>query len=190
MKTFQYLLTLAIASFTLAACGSNGEQQVESAADKAEAATAAKAEQRDEGLATKAGSPFRFQYSVIGTPIVGSPVAVDLKIFSSLGAVPVDLEYRITDPSALVLHELQPAQLRKEMAANDEFISERVTVIPQRDGRIYLNIHASVEVEGGSRTQSIAIPLAVGPVSTELVQTGELQTDPETGERISVGTED
>ena len=189
MQTFQYFLTLAIASFALAACGSNGEQPAESTAAKAEAATATKAERGTESLATKAGSPFRFQYTVIGTPIVGSPVAVDLKIFSSLGAVPVHLEYRVTDPSALALHESQPAQLRKEMAANDRFISERVTVIPQRDGRIYLNIHASVEVEGGTRTQSIAIPLAVGPVSTEVVQSGELQTDPETGERISVGTE-
>jgi hypothetical protein len=190
MKTIRYILTLAIALLTLAACGSNGEQQADSAAVKTDTETAAKAEQRAEGVATKAGSPFRFQYSVIGTPIVGSPVAVDLKIYSSLGAVPVDLEYRITDPSALALHESQPAQLRKEMAANDEFVSERVTVIPQRDGRIYLNIHASVDVEGGTRTQSIAIPLAVGPVSTELVESGELQTDPETGERISVGTED
>ena len=190
MKTIPYFLTLAITSFTLAACGSNGEQPAETSVDKADTATSAKAEQLTDGVATKAGSPFRFQYSVIGTPIVGSPVAVDLKIYSSLGAVPVDLEYRITDASALVLHESQPAQIRKEMAASDEFVSERVTVIPQRDGRIYLNIHASVDVEGGTRTQSIAIPLAVGPVATDLVQTGELQTDPETGERISVGTED
>lgn len=188
MKTFQNLLTFAIASCVLVACG--GGQPAGDGAAKTETVAAAKAEPNFESVASKAGSPFRFQYSVIGTPIVGSPVALDLKIYSSLGNVPVDLEYRITDPSALMLHESQPGRLRKEMAVDDEYISERVTVIPQRDGRIYLNIHASVEVEGGTRTQSIAIPLAVGPVSSEPVSEGEVQTDPETGERISVQTQD
>ena len=184
MKTFHKLLTLAIASCALVACG--GGTPTDDGVTKTEPVAASKAEPDFEGVANKAGSPFRFQYSVIGAPIVGSPVALDLKIYSSLGNVPVDLEYRITDPSALMLHESQPARLRKVMAADDEFISERVTVIPQRDGRIYLNIQASVEVEGGTRSQSIAIPLAVGPVSTEIVEEGEVQTDPETGERIRV----
>lgn len=188
MKTLQNFLTLAIISCALAAC--SGGQPTDDGAAQADAVTVSKAEPNVEGVASKAGSPFRFQYSVIGTPIVGSPVALDLRIYSSFGNVPVDLEYRITDPSALMLHESQPGRLRKQMAVDDEYISERVTVIPQRDGRIYLNIHASVEVEGGTRTQSIAIPLAVGAVSTELVQEGEVQTDPETGERIVVQPQD
>jgi hypothetical protein len=188
MKTFQNLLTLAIACSVLVACG--GETPTDDGATTTDRVAASKAEPNFEGVASKAGSPFRFQYSVIGTPIVGSPVALDLRIYSSIGSVPVDLEYRITDPSALMLHESQPGRLRKEMAVDDEYISERVTVIPQRDGRIYLNIHASVEFEGGTRTQSIAIPLAVGPVSTELLREGELQTDPETGERIVVQPQD
>ena len=188
MKTFHNLLTLAIASSVLVACG--GGQPAENGATKTDTVAVSKAEPNFEGAASKAGSPFRFQDSVLGTPLVGSPVALDLRIDASLGNVPVDLEYRVTDPSALMLHESQPGRLRKEMAVDDEYISERVTVIPQRDGRIYLNIHASVEVEGGTRSQSIAIPLAVGPVSTELLQEGELQTDPETGERIVVQPQD
>ena len=72
-------------------------------------------------------------------------------------------------------------------AANEDFIAQQVTVIPQRDGRLYLNVGASVETESGSMSSTMAIPIQVGSGARELQEDGELQLD-ENGEAVRVLT--
>ena len=62
---------------------------------------------------------------------------------------------------------------------------QQVTVIPMREGRLYLNVSASVETETGSMSTVTAIPIQVGDAPRELQDHGELTTD-ESGEAIRV----
>ena len=87
------------------------------------------------------------------------------------------------------LHEAQPARVQVEPAANENFIAQRVTVIPQREGRIYLNVSASFETPEGSTSTIMAVPIQVGTGGPELRENGEVRLD-ENGEAVRVLTQD
>ncbi|MBT8089016.1 MAG: hypothetical protein KJO01_02280 [Gammaproteobacteria bacterium] len=140
-----------------------------------------------DGTIAKPGAPFSVSYKMIGTPIVGSPVTIDLLVTSTLGSEPVTVSYRINDASAMMFHEAQPAQVRLAPAANEDFIRQQVTVVPQREGRLYLNVAASVETESGSVSSMMAIPIQVGSAGRKLEENGELQLDDD-GEAVRVLT--
>jgi len=143
-------LTAAIA-VALAACGGNQHADVEPerTVDSEPALVVAKPSPAYDGTIAKPGAPFSMSYQVVGTPIVGSPVTVNLRVISTLGSQPVKVSYRINDASALALHEAQPAQIEVAPAENEEFILQQVTVVPQREGRLYLNVGTSVETADG-----------------------------------------
>ena len=65
-----------------------------------------------DGTVAKPGAPFSVSYKIIGTPIVGSPVTIDLLVTSALGSEPVTVSYRINDASAMMFHEAQLARNR------------------------------------------------------------------------------
>lgn len=185
-------LTLSIcAAVALAACG-NGEVSASDAADatstarlKNAAQETPKAEREYDGTVRKPGSPFAMSYRIVGTPIVGSPVIIDLRVDSMLGSREVTMDYRINDLAALSLHEAQPDRVRIAPAEDDRFILQRVTVVPQREGRIYLNVSASYETEEGSASAIMAVPIQVGAGGRELQENGEVQLD-EDGEAVRV----
>ena len=122
------------------------------------------------------GNLFRFDYEIIGTPVVGSPVSIDLAITSASGDEPVDLAFRIPDVTALVMDAAQPSDLRRAPSSDDLVIRERVTVIPQREGRLFINVSASRRSETGSRASTIAIPIHVGNIDTSIREQGEART--------------
>ena len=188
MYRTQFIALLAV---VLAAC-SNG--QVEQAAAKNKPALAKeppevsfKPDPGYEGTIAKPGAPFTVSYKVIGTPIVGSPVTLDLRVRSTMGSAPVMIRYRINDASAMLFPDAQPSEVELAPAANDDFIGQQVTVVPQREGRHYLNVAASVETENGSMSSIMAIPIQVGSGGRELVENGEVQLD-ENDEAIRVLT--
>ncbi len=181
----------AVISFGLVACSNSDvdESPVESETTQAKDTSAAspKPQPRHDGTIAKPGAPFSVSYKVIGTPIVGSPVTVDLRITSTLGSDPVKVSYRINDASAMMFHEAQPSEVEGAPAADEGFIAQQVTVIPQREGRLYLNVGASVETEDGSMSSVMAIPIQVGSGGRDLVENGEVQLD-ENGEAVRVLT--
>lgn len=194
-KTFGWMLT---ASIYMAACGNSGGDKP--AADAAaitpaepEAAASAEPSPKPaptyDGTIAKPGAPFSLSYEVIGTPIVGSPVTVNLRVMSTLGSQPLRVNYRINDAAAMMFHEAQPLSIEMAPAADDNFVLQQVTVIPQREGRMYLNVGASVETEEGSMSSMMAIPIQVGTGGRILEEQGEVQTD-EDGEAIRVLTPD
>ena len=158
------LLALLAASFADKAEGSAEEQ---AAAKPTEASTATPG---------STGNQFHFDYQIIGTPVVGSPVSIDLAITSTSGDEPVDLAFRIPDATALVMDAAQPSDLRRAPSSEDLIIRERVTVIPQREGRLFINVSASRSGETGSLTSSIAIPIHVGNIETSFREQGESRT--------------
>jgi hypothetical protein len=192
MKSFTKMAIFTIALFALAACESEKSENETvndvSVAVLPEADLGHKSQDPDLGGAmVTPGSPFRVTYTIIGTPVVGSPVTVDLQIESVTQSQPVNLEYRIRDASSMMLADSQPARVRMEPAANENVFKQQVTVIPQREGRFYLNVSASFETKEGTRSTVTAIPLQVGSGTRELQENGEVQVD-ENGEAVKVLT--
>ncbi|MDH3490655.1 MAG: hypothetical protein OEM20_01475 [Gammaproteobacteria bacterium] len=192
MNRAKIIALSALASFGLSACGNSDVDEsaieAETAPVKnAPAVVGAKPESSYDGTIAKPGAPFNVSYKIIGTPIVGSPVTIDLLVTSTLGSEPVTVSYRINDASAMMFHEAQPAQVRMAPVADEGFIKQQVTVIPQREGRLYLNVGASVETESGSMSSMMAIPIQVGSGGRRLEENGELQVD-ENGEAVRVLT--
>lgn len=178
----------------LAACGNSDVSDSKASAVTAPAREPAasgmspsKSEPGYDATVAKPGSPFVMKYRVIGTPIVGSPVTIDLRVESLLGPRPITVDYRINDSAAMSLHEAQPDRVRIAPAENESFIAQRVTVVPQREGRIYLNVSASYETDEGSASAIMAVPIQVGAGGRELQENGELQLD-ENGEPVRVLT--
>jgi len=140
-----------------------------------------------DGVVAKPGAPFRVNYRVIGTPVVGAPLSIDLRVTSALEPGSVALSYRIADASAMTLHEAQPAELVADFAANEDFVDQRVTIVPQREGRLFLNVSAAIDTETGRASTTMAIPIQVGQGTREMEEHGELAKD-EDGESIRILT--
>jgi hypothetical protein len=192
-KTIAWMMTAAV---SVAACGNNGGDK------PAEATTAIATNESGQtvsakpapaptydGTISKPGAPFVMSYKVIGTPIVGSPVTVNLRVTSTLGSQPLRVNYRTNDAAAMTFHEAQPLSIEMAPASEEDFVLQQVTVIPQREGRLYLNVTAAVETEEGSMSTTMAIPIQVGSGGRILEENGEVQTDEE-GEAIRVLTPD
>jgi len=181
--------------FGLLACGGEDAEQATTIESLATAKMAAPSrdvgagpgDDKYVGPVSKPGSPYTIAYRIIGTPVVGSPVTVALRVAPNLGSQPVNLEYRINDATSMVLADSQPARVRMEFVANEPELQPQVTVVPQREGRFYLNVSASFETDDGTLSTITAIPIQVGAGSRELQPNGEVQVD-ENGETVRVLT--
>ncbi len=193
MNLAKYLAISAIAIIGVAACGGEPAEEPAVAAEvdlqKTAPQVTFKPSAEYDGTVAKPGSPFSISYKIIGAPIVGSPLTINLRVASALGARNVTLSYRITDASAMVLAESQPASVLMEQAANEASFTQQVTIIPQRDGRSYLNVSASFETENGTMSTVMAIPIQVGIGTRELQEHGVVELD-EDGEAVRVLTSD
>ena len=162
---------LAVTCF-LAACGSD---------ESSTANEPTLAEVKKESAAQRTSevqSPVEITYKVIGTPIVGQPVALDLQFRSTLGATPYNVTYRVNDETALQMPEAQSASVSISPSTVDERVAQQVTVVPLREGRLYLNVAAIIETENGSMRTVTAVPIQVGAAAPrEIIENGEVTTD-------------
>lgn len=125
----------------------------------------------------KPQGPVTIAYNIIGTPIVGQPVGVNLQVQSTLGPQAITLSYRVTDSTAMQFPDAQPPRVAMA-ATNDEGPSlQQVRVIPLREGRLFLNVTATVETEDGSYSTATAIPIQVGSAPREIQENGEVLRD-------------
>ena len=132
----------------------------------------------------KPQGPVTISYRIIGTPIVGLAVSVDLQFASSLGTQPFRVSYRVNDPTAMQFPESQSLTVSVSPSGREGGSAQQVTVIPLREGRIYLNVAAEFETDDGSRSTVTAIPIQVGPAAPRVIlENGTVMTD-ENGELI------
>jgi len=164
------LATIAIA---LTGCGNGGVDTTDVAASPGA---------KDQHTVKPQG-PVTIDYTIIGTPIVGQPVAIELQVKSMLGPQPVTLSYRVNDSTAMQFTEAQPARVSIAASKDEAPSQQQVRVIPMREGRLFLNVSASVETEGGLMSSVTAIPIQVGAAPREIQDNGELMRD-EDGEPI------
>ncbi len=137
----------------------------------------------DSDIVGKPSGPIAVSYRIIGKPVVGQPVAIELKFDSAFGDQSVRVAYRINDATAMRLADSQPAALTIALAEDHAGNSHRVTVIPMREGRLYLNVSASVDTVEGSMGTVTAIPLQVGNAPRPVQENGTAGTD-ENGDAI------
>jgi len=183
-----------VAVFLIAACGNDAAEPV--AAEVDEPTTLAMPDKGVDtssagfdGTVSKVGSPFSISYRIIGTPVVGSPLAIELRITSALESNLVQLSYSIPDDTSMMLHEAQPEAIDAELATNQNWVDQRITVVPQREGRIYVNVAAASDGADGRTMTMMAVPIQVGQGGRELEEHGEVKTD-EDGEAIRILTND
>src|SRR5210317_1718217 len=105
MRSAHHLFIPALVAVALTGCGDSTDSAGPTAADKAMPESAAAQ------TPSSPGSMFRLDYEIIGTPVVGSPVSIDLEITSAFGDDPVDLAFRIPDSTALMMEAAQPRDL-------------------------------------------------------------------------------
>jgi hypothetical protein len=128
-------------------------------------------------MTAKPQGPVTIDYRIIGAPIVGQPLAIDIEIKSLLGPQQITVTYRINDSTAMEFVESQPAQL-SIAPMNDEAPSlQQVRLVPLREGRQFLNVAASVDVDGNTLSTAIAIPIQVGSTPRQAEDNGTLTTD-------------
>jgi hypothetical protein len=172
-----------------AGCGAGNDDAAKPAQGAPAASVVAPVETAGSGeqdaASAKVGGPISIAYRLIGEPVVGQPLAIELRVASALGDQPVRIDYRILDATALRLPESQAPYATVARTAPDAVGNEQVTVVPLREGRLYLNVAASVDTGEGSISTVTAIPIQVGNVARETRQNGRLATD-DAGEAVRV----
>jgi len=133
--------------------------------------------------AGKPSAPINIDYAIIGTPVVGQPVSINLEVSSSLRNRPVTLNYRINDARNLAFPEAQAQRVALAAFGDTHRVSQQVTVVPQREGRLYLNVYAEVDTAEGTLLKSIAIPIQVGKAPGQPETNGEPRQGPD-GETV------
>jgi hypothetical protein len=126
----------------------------------------------------KPSAPISMQYEILGNPIVGQPVAINVQVRSTSGSQPVTVQYSINDSSALVFQAGQVERLQYTANAEKTDSQQQLAVIPQREGRLYVNVSAEIQTPDGSMIKSMAIPIQVGSAPEKSEINGELVEGP------------
>lgn len=178
-----------LAVLTIAACQAPDEGAGD-AATATDSASESKPPRDVETSAGKPSAPIRIDYAVIGNAVVGQPVSINLEVSSTVRDTPIALNYRINDARNLRFPQAQPERVSLGALGDGERAREQVTVVPQRDGRLYLNVSAEIETEGGTMLKSMAIPIQVGRAPSQQQANGELTEDGDGEAVISMPAEE
>jgi len=185
MNRVMIFLAAALSGATLVACGGGGEQQAPAAeqGETAETPVAVLTPDEKYSVTGKPQGPVKIDYRIIGTPVVGQPVTVDLKIRSNVGDMPVTLSYGTNDSTAMIFPESQQRMVSLAFVDDERTSGQQVTLIPAREGRLFLNVTAHMQTDTGSLQTVTAVPIQVGAAPRELQENGVVTTD-ENGELI------
>lgn len=131
----------------------------------------------------KLSAPITIDYEIMGNPVVGQPVGVNVQVSSSLNDRPITLNYRFSEAGSMTFPESQVESAALLPIADNGIRSQQVTLVPQREGRLYLVVSAEIETDNGAMIKSISIPIQVGRAPFTPTTNGELVegTDGEIG---------
>lgn len=167
-----------ITAVSIVACGDESASPAQTTSGKA---TAARAEKTPTSPG-KPSAPITIDYEVLGKAIVGLPVSINVRVRGTRDDLgPVAVSYSINDRSSLRFQEGQVERL--DVVDLRDARMEQLSVIPQREGRLYVNVSVEVETPGGSMIKSMAIPIQVGSAPEPTRNDGELKEGPD-GERV------
>lgn len=169
--TMNKLLTAVVLMLGLTACDSGENAAAPAAKTSADKAAGTSMHRQSPG---KLSAPIIIQYTVKGTPLLGQPLTVEVRVASPQTTETVRLSYFINDTDSMMFAESQPESVEIELPGDDEFASREVRVVPLREGRLYLNVTAELETVGGTMLKSISVPIAVGDNPGTAALNGEL----------------
>jgi hypothetical protein len=175
-------LILILSSLMIAACGDADVTPAgqPTTVDAPTASVAAKPEPVMDGASPgKPSAPISMTYEIVGNPIVGVPVLINVDVHSEAG--PVTVHYRINDTSALMFQDGQVERWQIPDPASAQ--TQQLSVVPQREGRLYVNVSAEVMTANGAMIRSMSIPIKVGASPAAPIQNGELVEGPD-GEKV------
>ena len=110
----------------------------------------------------KLSAPITLDYSITGNPVVGQPVAVNVEVTSSLTDRTITLHYRMNEVGSMTFPESQATSTALVPRADAELRSQQLTLVPQREGRLFMVVSAEVETDTGTMMKSMSIPIQVG----------------------------
>ena len=176
---------LVFCGFGVAAC-QNGSDDV-SGSETASTATTVHSEpatraNESRGSPGKPSAPINIEYEIMGQAVIGVPLSINVKVTSALDE-PIAVNYRIHDPTSLMFTAAQAERVSLVPIGEDAFSEQQVTVIPQREGRVYLNVAAEIDTDIGMMAKVMAIPIQVGSLRRAPTPNGELTTG-EDGEAL------
>ena len=187
MNRVRTFIAAAVAASALGACGNGGDQQSQASGAEqgatSEAPVAVLMPDEKYSVVGKPQGPVKIDYRVIGTPVVGQPVTIDLVVKSNVGDVPVTLSYEMNDSTAMSFPATQQQTVSLAFPDEPRRAGQQVTVIPAREGRLFLNVTAHLQTDTGSLQTITAVPIQVGAAPRNLRENGVVTTD-ESGELI------
>lgn len=175
MNAITIILAAVCAGAIITACGEAGDRQEPGAA--AETPVAVLTPDEKYSITGKPQGPVKIDYRIIGTPVVGQPVTVDLKIKSYAGDTPVTLSYGTNDSTAMTFPESQQRTVSLAFVEDERPAGQQITVIPAREGRLFLNVTAHMQTDTGSLQTVTAVPIQVGAAPRQIQGNGVVTTD-------------
>jgi hypothetical protein len=171
-----YFLIAAPAILLLGACEQESTASTEQLAATSEGVPSSPTASRR----SPADAPVDVRYRLLTTPQVGQPVQIEVSLVPLVDAASVGFKLR-PDDGVLVASNMRSFTVNAAKARMPQ--SQIVSVTPQREGRFYVNVDASVIVNGEMKSRVVIIPIQVGTGGPELERMGETLTDAE-GNRI------
>jgi len=113
-----------------------------------------------------ASNAFEIKYDVQGKPIIGQAVSVKLTFNGFIESQQIQIEFKVADPSSMTFSEAQVKKINLQYNENtkDNNLIQNVSVIPKKQGRIFLNVILSYEIEDGIVSIMKAVPIYVDSV--------------------------
>jgi hypothetical protein len=172
--TLKTIALTVIAAVSIAACSDESASTTATSSNKA----AAKFAEPNTKSPGKPSAPISIDYEVLGKAIVGLPVSINVRVRGTRDDLgPVSMSFSINDRSALRFQEGQVERL--DIMDLREARMEQLAVVPQREGRLYVNVSVVVETAGGSMIKSMAIPIQVGSAPEPTRIDGEIKEGPD-----------
>ncbi len=113
-----------------------------------------------------ASNAFEIDYDVQGKPIIGQAVSVKLIFNGFLESQQIQIEFKVSDPSSMTFSDAQVQKINLQLNENtkDNILTQNVSIIPKKEGRIFLNVVLSYEIEDGIVSIMKAVPIYVDSV--------------------------
>lgn len=116
--------------------------------------------------AGKLAAPISIEYAVTGSPVVGVPVSVTITVSTPLQESPITLHTRMSEPGSMTFPAAQPESTLMPPIAGRDARLQQLTLIPQREGRLFLVVSAEIESSNGTMMKSLSVPIEVGRSSS------------------------
>ncbi|MDX2413353.1 MAG: hypothetical protein QNK16_12885, partial [Woeseiaceae bacterium] len=107
----QKKVLVIVAALFAGACSNGSDENASEVVAEPLATTAPDASFKaspSDGQTVKLKGPVSISYKIVGAPIVGQAVAVELQVVSNVGAQAITLTYRVNDTTAMQFPEAQP----------------------------------------------------------------------------------